>query len=58
MPGVKIYNLEGLLDFIRDLNKIDNYKEKRQEILKLTNVNFGNDNRKRCWDVIQKHLKD
>lgn len=58
MPGDKIYNINELLTFIKNLN-IDNedaYKEKRREILELTNSNLGQDNCKKCYDLIKMHL--
>lgn len=53
MPGMKIYNIDDLENFISNLDKHDPYKEDRRKINELANFYKDNKNCERILDLIK-----
>lgn len=58
MPGAKIYTFDDLLKFFDDLsNGADDYSDERKKINDLCNYYKDDNNCKRCFELIEKHLR-
>ena len=59
MAGKQLRTMEDLLSFINDvISGNDEYAMKREQIKRLTNTYVDGKNRARCFDLIDKHLRN